>query len=599
MERCERVVQRQLDVHAAYQHQRRAAADSMRAAHATLITRANSARERCRQDDKGACEEAVALTREARATRTLHYTTLNSGLVATANAYRAISGIADVLAEHDAPAQVICRVRDIGRVDCTLIETLLASYDSEMETLILEDIARLYEVFALDLDHRLLLGCAPGVWGAEETSVLGAGELAEVAAVSDEAATDLTNKCAELNAAVRELSPSPAGAPGFSGVTGFDPLGLISACGMGVGGSDMGEFIADAMKMHDDATEQCETSIAESMMTEPTSAEDEKAKDPPTKGEPDGPSEDATVEDETTEEGTNDQGQRTTTTTTTYSDNTVVTSSTNHVTDVTTVTVTYTDVPGASATMVIDPSNGSKTYSDSDDPGVTTTVYDSSPDYSYTEDAEGNSWVEGPTGILYSNKWGETRWYDKDDDEVRCLLCTGQWATCVDEACASCRDFSELMPGMMEDCLASGGASYSCGRFSAEADCCSNPNAYPVDPRVVMPNPEGNFMCTGGMDPDLQAGVCQERCSVAEHENCESDCMSTAGLQVDYDVMDGICRYAISEACFSGPAIVMPERGGRPIGPPPSPTVGTVVLDHMVFPPVGYVPGGERPPRWP
>lgn len=598
MQLCERVVQRQLYGHAAYRKERRAAAKSVRATHAVLIEKASSARERCKQGEEEACNRVAALTREARATRTAHYTILNSQLATTANVYRAISGIATILAKHRVPAQVICRVRDIGRVDCTPLESLLASYDSEMGALILQDITRLYEVFDLNLDHRLLLGCAPGVWSAEELSILGIGEVTDVLAISDQAANDLTDKCAELNKVVSEMSPSPGGAPGFSGVTGFDPLGLISACGMSIGGNDMGDFVAKAMEMYENATEQCQASLAESMMSEPSSAEDEKAKNPPTKGEPDGPSEDATVEDETTEEGENEQGQRTTTTTTTYSDNTVVTANTNHVTGVTTVTVTYTDVPGASATMVIDPSNDSKTYSDSDDPGVTTTVYDSSPDYSYTKDGEGNSWVESPKYILYQNRWGEARWYDKSSDNVRCLHCTGQWATCVDETCGSCRDFAELMPGMTEGCLASGGASYSCGRFSEGADCCSNPSVYPADPRVLMPNPDGDFMCAGAMDPDVQAGVCQMRCSVAEHEDCESNCLSTTGLRVDFDLMDAVCRYAIWDACFSGPAIIMPEHGERSVGPPPIPTVGTVVLDHMLFPPGNYPPGGRLPVGW-
>lgn len=465
-----------------------------------------------------------------------------------------------------------------------------------MQILILEDIQRLYEIFDLDMEQGLLLGCAPGVWGAEHTSVLGGGSLPEMSVIDESVAADLANRCAELNTAVGNMSPSPGGATGFSGVTGFDPMGLISACDMNVGASDMGEFIADAMEMHESATQQCETSIAESMMSEPSSAEDEKAKNPPTKGEPDGPSDDATVVSETNEEGENEQGQGTTTTTRTYSDNTVVKATTNQVTGTTTVDVTYTDVPGASATMVIDPSNGgSKTYSDSDDPGVTTTVSDGQPDYSYTKDGEGNSWVDAPGHTLYENRWGEARWYDKDTDQVRCLICTGQWATCVDETCGSCRDFSQFMPDMMGDCLDTGGAGYSCGRYSAGSACCSNPNAYPGEPRVLMPNPEGDFACAGAIDADIQTGVCQERCSVANHEDCESNCLSASGLRVDFDPLVAICRYAIWDACFSGPTIVLPGGGGRSPSPPPAPTLDIITLDHMLFLPIDDRFGPEQP----
>jgi len=81
----------------------------------------------------------------------------------------------------DNSARVICRARDTGRVDCVSLASLLALYDTDMGNLILEDIARLYEVLEWDRLQEILIACGPGIWGAADLEDFGSSDLSEFA----------------------------------------------------------------------------------------------------------------------------------------------------------------------------------------------------------------------------------------------------------------------------------------------------------------------------------------------------------------------------------------------------------------------------------
>lgn len=525
----------------------------------------------------------------------------------------AIALTPQMLANRELHTEVICEVRDIGRVDCISLASLLAIYDAEMGELILSDISRLYEVFEFDPTYELLFACGPGLWGAADLTQFGSPDIAGLPElVVAEAANQMMDMCGKFGASMGDGASSLANAGGFSGVTGFDPLGLGSICGMEISGGpgSFGRVVDQFVQMSEALRASCETTLGDTLKEGGTDSASQQAQNPPTQTCI-GPSEDAEAMRKETTEGTNQEGERITTTTTVYSDNTTVKKTKNHATGVTTTVVTFTDV-GSSDTTVNDPNDKggpSSTCSCSDAPGVETKVYDGDPDTSITRDnygwsEEGNrhdQWVETDRSILYTDRFGNSYFWDKVNQEGTWVEGgPGELVSCVDEVCQTCVDYAAFNPRMMDDCLQSGGASYSCEAFSREADCCSNPDAFPSDPRLVIPNPEGDFVCMGGADPDLEAEACETMCSVAEREDCYSNCVSRGLAVLDISPLDLVCRYAMSEACFSSQGgIPVPEHQGPWIGGPepiPQPDVALagVAVEHLVLPPIEpRRPGGE------
>lgn len=479
----------------------------------------------------------------------------------TMRVYNAIEDTPQIVFEKGVNTKVICKVKDTGQVNCILLESLLAYFDADMGNIILNDIDRLYEVLELDYSKDLLFSCGPGVWGGTSLTEFGISDPSEISnmLIGEEA-----NKLIEICIGLGRGSTSGEGTSaegGFSGITGIDTFGFGSMCGMDVMTSfdTIEEINGKLLDTIDAYTENCEMSPQGSIMSGGADAETQTAQNPPHQSTDEGPSEDAEeVSSETTYETDSEGNVESVTTTTTYSDSTTVTVTTDLDTGVSTINVDYYDEDGnliGWADAVYDPNDGggSTTWTSSDNPGVETKIYDVSPDYKHTKDDQGNSWVEGPTHIIHQNALEDVYVYDKLNRDGYWIRSKQKWAYCdIDMACQTCRDYAEFIPDIIGDCISSGGSSYSCQAYGMMAECCSNSNAFPGDPRIVLPDPEGNFMCMGDGDIDLKSENCERKCSIAEHEDCYSNCMSANDLgSFKFDIWDIICRYAISEDCFS------------------------------------------------
>lgn len=106
-----------------------------------------------------------------------------------------------------------------------------------------------------------------------------------------------------------------------------------------------------------------------------------------------------------------------------------------------------------------------------------------------------------------------------------------------------------------------------------------------------MLSPEGDFVCRGEPDPDIKADICQVKCGVAGwQEDCNSNCLSSEFVTLDFDVLDAICPYAISEDCFGTGTVEVPREHGVPIGLGPEPQPPPLISQHLLFPSVGAGP---------
>jgi hypothetical protein len=146
---------------------------------------------------------------------------------------------------------------------------------------------------------------------------------------------------------------------------------------------------------------------------------------------------------------------------------------------------------------------------------------------------------------------------------------------------------SALVPNLIMDCV-SGGPSFLCEAFFGASSCCSNPSAFPVNPGLIIPDPNGNFTCSDGFALSPTA-TCEERCKVA---SMEEDCLANCGMieemgLVQFNAMDAICLMATWDACFESE---LPDLGidwdSNPfggIGPLPIPETAPDVLEHLLF----------------
>ena len=148
----------------------------------------------------------------------------------------------------------------------------------------------------------------------------------------------------------------------------------------------------------------------------------------------------------------------------------------------------------------------------------------------------------------------------------------GHWESCAGDVCGSCDAFAQIM----RDMLSAGGCasakpSLACRGYSAANSCCG-PEAFPVDPRVLMPNPNGNLKCMGQPDVDQEA-ACNLRCSVAtSEEDCRSAC-SQRMVELEGSVLDRVCQEVLlEEACFSSGTLDLGLTPPPWVGPEPQPT---------------------------
>ena len=463
--------------------------------------------------------------------------------------YEEIAGIANTLRLYQAKTQYICKVRDTGRIDCVSKDSLLATYNNEMDKLILSDIDRVHEVYELDFNKALLFECGPGKWGNLAVPDAGLSNFSDF--LADQGAENIMDNCSKYgNFLTNDKASSLMGSGGFSGITGIDPFGLSGICGLDAQSSGSFDAIMDQFTtMMETYRTTCESQVGATLM------EGEAEDLPMPELEPIPLTElEGTVTNSETDNG---DGTTTTDTTTAYSDGTIV----NQV-------KTTDNSTGNTVSQVT-------TTTRQDDSKVTDQSYHH-PDGSgvYVTSGEGADGTKVSTvGTIDNNGIRTPTWgiVTSSDDKSYVMDSSGKWREskgCVgDEICGTCLEFSSFMPNIFGDCVTSGGRSHSCQAFGNAAGCCSDGDTFPADPRLVIPNPEGNFVCAGGVDQDLADSTCRAQCSVAYHEDCYSNCMdlSISNFQIEFSLLDAICIYLKSEACFI-------KEGSFPLVLPPIPT---------------------------
>ena len=468
----------------------------------------------------------------------------------TQRLYESTAGIADILRVYRAKTQFICKVRDTERIDCVSLDSLSATYDNEMIKLILSDIDRVHIVYDLDFDKAVMFECGPGKWANLAVSNSDLSDFSNF--LSGAGSESMLSNCSKYNDLLTDDSAENlTSSGGFSGMTGIDPFGLMTVCGLDIGKSDFDSFIENAMKMSEALHEYCTSDMV-------AEGSDESLALTPIPAGQVQPAEGAEIESsEQTGSTTDSQGNTTTTTKTTWSDGTTSTTSTTTDKDGNVTSTTTTNTRGnnsSTTTTKTDPQTGStSTITQSKTNGITRTT--TSQDGQKTSDVVTSS--DGKRGFWTPDSgW---KWFSPEG--------------CAGEPCETCIDFADFNPKMIEGCT-SGDLSFACDNFSNKADCCANENAYPADPRIVIPDPQGDFACGSDADPDLTDGMCQAQCSVAYSEDCYSNCTSLAarGLEIQFTLLDAICIYARSDACFTKEGIIpIPGFGNGSPRPEPLP----------------------------
>ncbi|MHC4277909.1 MAG: hypothetical protein ACYSTI_11410 [Planctomycetota bacterium] len=531
--------------------------------------------------------------------------------IAWARTKKAVAGTSSLVSRRKTKAGIICEVKGDGRVVCVRLTSLLAFYNNEMGAAILQDINRLPEVFEMDPGARAVMHCGSGVWGTEDllgddtyASIFGEngesseGEAAESGdapytseaegvaepsgSISSETAKRVNDQCLKLQKKVADSMPERGTSPGFTGMTGIDSL-ESSICGMEITSGPGSDFTEQALKQIEIFSESCDTNVIESMMDADNGqapcpgrppCDDIGAPDDPSR-----PSGQTSTSSPPTTTTTNPDGTTTTTTTTIYPQGTwtesITTDEQGNIIETNTRVQTDAGVTETNIKYRDDDTKDYDTKIISYDEGSITRI-------KYTENPDGSKTNERMQ-ILGGD---DTGYYEKDAD--------GNWVQvkgdCIGEPCTSCVNFASFMPQLIQDCLTGGGRSYSCESFANAASCCSNPDAFPGDPRLVMPRPDGDFACGESIEEaDLKKGACSNKCKYASsasfQEDCNTLCMESKPGDLGISVLDTICQYAISEACFSSQGTIpTPDLG---YSPPPQPPAPPIVADNILLPIVG------------
>jgi hypothetical protein len=123
---------------------------------------------------------------------------------------------------------------------------------------------------------------------------------------------------------------------------------------------------------------------------------------------------------------------------------------------------------------------------------------------------------------------------------------------------------------LIDDCMRSAGRAPSCQRAMEHFSCCQS---IPGDPRITLPDPNGNLTCRSKDEEKLTVEACERKCSVASDTKqdclalCESAVLAERG---SWNILDAVCIYAYWEACAGGKAPTpTPENAGD--GTPPLP----------------------------
>jgi hypothetical protein len=445
---------------------------------------------------------------------------------------------------------LICKGRDDGRITCVSLASLLAFYDHHMVEQILADINRLRGASGLRDTDNVLVGCSNSAWTSLTTTKLSSTATASTN-LTEEDDKAIFSACNTAGSAGGR-SGSLATGSGFSGVTGINPM--ADACWAKGSAMGIAEFTEKAMDYAEEMGKRCEVTLAGSLM--------EGSGNSAGTGSSGGGSAGGTTNKKEVVVNNGD-GTETVTTTDSNGNKTEYVRYDANNDDGGAGGSAFRGTTGG-ATKRIETeyrSDGSKVEnksSNADGSGIRRqkvtnadgewmeiTVLPSG--LSIYRDSSGG---HGMGGFGFSSDWG----YD-----------------CIDEACSSCRDLAKFIPTLAEAC--DGADLETCRRFASASSCCGNPSAYPADPRVVTPNPVGDFVCVGPEAVDKQKGRCDQTCKVAGSvssvdQDCYSTCMQSRESPFKWDLLDAICLYAYSEQCFSS------DKGARdtvPIGYNPFP----------------------------
>ena len=437
------------------------------------------------------------------------------------------------LKHYNFNANKICKLRDSGFVHCVKLDSLLAFYTTKLDKAILSDISLLYLTDdELNVEHDTLIDCGEGVWGTANVSTTTDDQVESISENDESVIGKLCKGLSRIDAtaaSVRDAGMSD-GIIGISGVTGIDHFS--GYCGLEITSeTDAQEFIQKTIDYLEEMRAQCEATLQSSVM------EGEGESDLP------GSSDDKKMETATE---ITQNGDGTETVTTVDSDGNMVTETRQSTQDHDSLEITYDDGSSAKREISSTPDGDVVVKDTITDPNVGTTL---------------DTTVYHPDGSADQTTIGPNMEVDEvhhpalepPPDPMK-LAPIPKDCSLVDEAaCSNCERFLDQDPRLETACH--GSDLGLCMEYGEKAACCSNPDAFPADPRLVIPNPMGDFFCAGGEDIDTEDELCRSKCSIAytDDKDCYSNCMSKTNEQFDWSIMDAVCLYAEGDWCFGTP----------------------------------------------
>jgi len=478
--------------------------------------------------------------------------------------YAYIEEVPKALNRYKPHAQRICKLRDNGRVHCMSLASLLSFYKTKMDRAILSDIRLLYYTHEhLSDKQNTLIFCGNGIWGSANTTS-SQENVEEHLSENDESI--LTNLCKNMGR-IDDVSNRirtggiKGGFIGISGISGFDPFS--DYCGFEISSSQAQKFTDKTLEYLESMRQQCEATLQQGLMEGGQGTE----------GLPGGSAE---KELDTATEITQN-GDGTETVTTVDGEGNQVSETRDSTQDYDSVEVNYSD--GSTGR------SESKSFTD----GSTYRKDTVSDGKGYETTTEGVVLSDGtsPRGVTWSDSYDRVKQYDHWPEPTpwnNNPTLTGIPKGCglVDEvACENCKDFLAEHAQLEQACR---GLNLDlCKEFGEAAACCSDASAFPADPRVVIPNPMGDFVCAGGSDIDTKKEGCNQKCSVAYQEDCMSKCMSSTESNFDWSLFDSVCIYADADWCFGSSGSIDLPGMTPPIGVSPQPAP-VAQLEYMVLP---------------
>ena len=481
--------------------------------------------------------------------------------------------------QSDAIPEYLCAVRDTGIVQCAPFSYVLASFDAQMGQFILQDIEKLAEDLGIDVDGHALFRCGNGLWDVIDTpdpfenldsststgsnsmssSVGSASLVSEIPSISEVFTLEKTKSMIDICSNLRQNDnrPTMGGAGSFSGITGIDDF--PGMCAFGSIDNNSERFVK-WIQMNIDFHQTCMQgggSIApiEGGDDDPDGNGDD---DPDGNGDddPDGNGDDDSDEDSwwdrfvdwlTGSDGNGDGGS---------------------------------DGNG---------DGGSDGNGDGGSDGNGDGGSDGNGGPPKDKDTRINP-NDGGVEVYHPKKG----WIPIESIPDHYRIQRGvEFSDCLsdDSFCQTCNNAEQFLGKTFDECLSSpaGGDSYFCESVFGKSDCCSNPDAFPVNPGLIIPNPNGDLMCYGDIDVDFQQESCQKKCSIASYqEDCHSSCMSSRTPNLTAFAFDSYCLYAYTLDGCKPLGLPEPQRDSPPGRGPPTPEFLTQYANgleqHLLFP---------------